>query len=52
MGPGRKGDAIDIIDDFGKQPADGFEGMLMLLPTDDRATFIAVRDSERSMLNS
>lgn len=52
--PGRKEEAIEIIDDFGKQPAEGFEGMLVLLPTDDpdRVTFITLWDSERSMLNS
>lgn len=43
-----------MIDDFVKQPAEGFEGMLTLLPTDDpdRVTFITQWDSERSMLDS
>lgn len=46
-------EAVDIIDDFGKQPAEGFEGMLTLLPTDDpnKATFVTLWDSEQSMLN-
>ncbi len=52
--PGRKEEAIDIIDEFGKQPVEGFEGMLTLLPTDDpdRVTIISLWDSEQSMLNS
>lgn len=37
-------EVIDIIDDFGKQLAEDFEGMLTLLPMDDpnKATLVTL----------
>ncbi len=45
---------MDIIADFSKDAREGFEGMLILFPTNDpdRATYVTLWDSEETMSGS
>jgi quinol monooxygenase YgiN len=49
--PGKRDEAIRIIDDAPKEEVDGFKGILALLSIDDpnSATLISVWDSEESL---
>lgn len=52
--PGMRDEGMSIIADIGKEVRDGFEGMLILLPTDepDKVTFVSLWDSENAMSDS
>lgn len=52
--PGKRDEGMSIIADVAKNVREGFEGMLVLLPTDDRdrATYVTLWDSEESMSSS
>lgn len=52
--PGKRDEGLSIIADVAKSVREGFEGMLILLPTDDqdKATYVTLWDSEDSMNSS
>jgi heme-degrading monooxygenase HmoA len=52
--PGKREEGVSVIADFSKDVREGFEGMLILFPTDDpdKATYITLWDSEETMNGS
>jgi heme-degrading monooxygenase HmoA len=52
--PGKREEAIKIIDDSPKEEVEGFKGILALLPVDDpnSATIISIWDSEDTLIAS
>lgn len=52
--PGKREEGLSVIADIGKDVRQGFEGMLILLPTNDpdTATYVTLWDSEETMNGS
>ncbi|MDW5562062.1 MAG: antibiotic biosynthesis monooxygenase [Methanomassiliicoccus sp.] len=52
--PGKREEGLDIIANVSREVRDGFEGMLVLLSTDDedKATYVTLWDSEDAMTGS